>query len=175
MVEIIPRPVEEVDRWQKILIYLFIFLVIVSIGGYFLLASFQKSSEVYIEELEIRLTQGRTSERTVLEQESLNYKKKIEAISPFLEAHLLGSKFFEFLENNTHPRIFFSKLNLSIEESRAILSGNTDSFSTLEQQLSVFNQDDLIENLSLTRVFLNKEGRIDFDLEILLKTTIFKY
>lgn len=175
MVEIIPRPVEEADKWQKTLVYLLIFLVIGLIGVYFLLVNLKKNSEVYVGELETKLAQGRTDERILLEQENLDYKKKIEAISPFLEAHILGSKFFEFLESNSHPRIFFSRLNLNIEESKAILSGNTDSFSTLEQQLSVFNQDFLIENLLLTKASLNKEGRIDFDLEIFLNTTIFKY
>jgi len=175
MVEIMPRPIEEVDKRQRALVYLLIFLVIVLTGVYFLLGNLKKSSEVYIMELETKLAQGRTDERVTLEQKNLDYKKKIEAISPFLEAHILGSKFFEFLESNTHPRIFFSRFNLNIDESKAILSGDADSFSTLEQQLSVFNQDFLIENLLLTKASLNKEGKIDFDLEIFLNTTIFKY
>jgi hypothetical protein len=174
MVEIIPRKVEE-DKWQRVLLYSSIFLSVVLSGAYFLLDDLGKKSEIYVEELEARIAKERTAERIALEQENFDYKKKIEAVTPFLEAHVLGSKFFEFLEDNTHPRIFFSKFNLSIEEAKVILSGKTDSFSTLEQQLSVFNQNPVVEGMSLTRVSLNKEGGIDFDLEIFLNETIFKY
>ena len=175
MVEIIPRPVKEVDKWQRILLYLLIFLTVVLTGAYFLLVSLGKSSEIYVEELEAKLTQERTAERIALEQENFDYKKKIEAVAPFLETHVLGSKFFEFLENNTHPRIFYSRINLNIEEAKVIFSGKTDSFLTLEQQLSAFNQNSLVKNLLLTKASLNKEGGIDFDLEIFLNATIFKY
>ena len=175
MVEIIPRPVKKADKWQKILFYLLIFLTVVLTGVYFLLASLGKSSEIYAEELEVKLTQGRTAERIALEEENFDYKKKIEAVAPFLETHVLSSKFFEFLENNTHPRIFFSRINLNIEEAKVIFFGKTDSFSTLEQQLSAFNKNSLVESLLLTKASLNKEGGIDFDLEVFLNATIFKY
>ncbi len=175
MVEIIPRPIEETDKRQRTFLYLSIFLAVVLTGVYFLLVSLEKNSEIYVEELEAKLIQERTAERIALEQENFDYKKKIEAITPFLEAHILGSKFFEFLENNTHPRVFFSSINLNIEGAKAVFSGKTDSFSTLEQQLSIFNQNSLIEDLLLTEAFLNKEGGIDFDLEIFFNATIFKY
>lgn len=175
MVEIIPRAAKEADKWQRILPYLLIFLTVVLTGAYFLLASLGKSSEIYVEELEVKLTQGRTAERIALEQENFDYKKKIEGIVPFLETHVLSSKFFEFLENNAHPHIFFSRINLDIEQAKVIFSGKTDSFSTLKQQLSAFNQNSLVESLLLTKASLNKEGGIDFDLEIFLNATIFKY
>ncbi len=63
MVEIIPKPVKETDRWQKILIYLSIFLAIVLVGSYFLLDNLEKTSKVYVDDLEKRLEQGRTAER----------------------------------------------------------------------------------------------------------------
>lgn len=175
MVEIIPKPAKETDRLQKILIYLLIFLIIVLIGTYFLLYNLEKESKVYVDELEKRLEQGRTAERITLEEENLNYKKKIEAITPFLEVHVLSSKFFEFLEKKVHPRVFFSKINLSIQEEKAILSGQTDSFSTLQQQLSILNEESIIENLALTSTTLNKEGGIDFNLDIFLNKEIFEY
>ncbi len=175
MVEIIPKPVKETDRWQKILIYLFIFLIIVLIGTYFLLDNLEESSKIYVDELEKRLKQGRTAERITLEEENLNYKKKIEAIVPFLEIHILSSKFFEFLEKKVHPRVFFSRVNLSVQEEKVILSGQTDSFSTLQQQLSILNKESIIENLVLTNATLNKEGGIDFNLNIFLNKEIFKY
>jgi len=175
MVEIMPRPVKETDKWQKNLLFFLIFLTVILTGVYFLLASLEKSSEIYVDELEIRLAQGRTAERVALEQKNFDYKKKIEAVTPFLETHVLGSKIFEFLENNTHPRIFFSRINLNIEELKAIFSGKTDSFLTLGQQLSSFNQNSIIESLLLTKASLNKEGGIDFDLEIFFNEAIFKY
>ncbi|XOB42643.1 MAG: hypothetical protein ACKKMP_01130 [Candidatus Nealsonbacteria bacterium] len=175
MVEIIPKPVKEADKWQKILIYLLIFLIIVLIGTYFLLNNLEERSKVYVDELEKRLEQGRTAERITLEEENLNYKKKIEAIAPFLEGHVLSSKFFDFLEKRVFPRVFFSKVNLNIQEEKVILSGQTDSFSTLQQQISTLNSEPIIEDLMLTDATLNKEGGIDFSLNIFLNKEIFKY
>jgi hypothetical protein len=175
MVEIIPRPIEQTAQWQKVLLYLLIFFVIIFIVSYFLLANLEERSSIYNQELEIKITQGRTAQRISLEEESFEQKKKIETIYPFLEAHTLSSKFFEFLESKTHPRIFFSRLNLDTEKARAILTGATDSFSTLDQQLLVFNQDSLVEDLLLTTANLNKQGGVDFNLEIFLNKNFFQY
>ena len=85
------------------------------------------------------------------------------------------SKFFEFLEEKVHPRVFFCEVNLSVQEEKVILSGQTDSFLTLQQQLSVLNKESIIEDLVLTKAALNKEGGIDFNLDIFLNKEIFKY
>lgn len=175
MVEIIPKPIKEADKWQKILIYLLIFVTIVLIGTYFLLNNLEERSKLYVDELEKRLEQGRTAERITLEEENLNYKKKIETIAPFLEGHVLTLKFFELLEEKALPRVFFSKVNLNIQGEKAILSGQTDSFSTLQQQLSALNNEPMINNLLLTNATLNKEGGIDFGLDIFVNKEIFKY
>ncbi len=175
MVEIIPKPIEQAAPWQRVLLYVLMFLVIVLIISYFLLANLAERSSTYNQELEIKITQERTAQRISLEEESFEQKNKIETIYPFLEAHTLNSKFFEFLESKTHPRIFFSKLNLNTKESKAILTGTTDSFSTLHQQLSVFNQDSLVEDFFLTTASLNKQGVVDFNLEIFLNKNLFRY
>ena len=168
MVEIIPRPVEQVDRWQKILLYLLIFVVVVLIITYFILVNLVENSQIYSEELEIRITEGRTQERVELEEENIYYKNKIEDIMPFLNAHILSSKFFDFLSTKTHPRIFFSKISLTAKEARIALSGSSDSFSTLNQQLKALNEELLVEDMVLTSVSINKAGGIDFVLEIFL-------
>jgi len=175
MVEIIPKPIEQAAQWEKVLLYVLMFLVVVLTISYFLLANLEERSGVYNQELEIKIAQGRTTQRISLEEESFEQKKKIETIFPFLEAHTLSLEFFEFLESKTHPRIFFSKLNLNTEESKAILTGTTDSFSTLDQQLLVFNQDSLVEDLLLTAASLNKQGGVDFNLEIYLNKNFFQY
>ncbi|MCP6718315.1 MAG: hypothetical protein KJI70_02140 [Patescibacteria group bacterium] len=175
MVDIIPRPVEQAGKWQKTLFYLLIFIVIVLIIIYFLLANLIQNSQVYSEELGIKITQGRTQERIELEEENIYYKNKIEAIAPFLNAHVLSSKFFDFLSAKTHPRIFFSKINLTAKEVRIALSGSTDSFSTLDQQLTALNEELLVEDVVLTNTSINKAGGIDFDLEISLNKKMFIY
>ncbi len=175
MVEIIPKPIEQAAQWEKVLLYVLMFLVVVLTISYFLLTNLEERSSVYNQELEIKIAQGRTTQRISLEEESFEQKKKIETIFPFLEAHTLSLEFFEFLESKTHPRIFFSKLNLNTEESKAILTGTTDSFSTLDQQLLVFNQDSLVEDLLLTAASLNKQGGVDFNLEIYLNKNFFQY
>ena len=175
MVEIIPKPIEKIPPWQKKLFYFSIFLFIALLISYFILVSLEKKSGNILSSLEETLLKERTPEMSSLEKEILNEQKKIEDVSPFLEKHLFPSKVFEFFERNTLPRVFFSEINLNSLNSIAGLSGQTDSFLTLVQQLAIFEKEPLIEKVNINQVSITKGGKIEFSLNFSFNPKIFNY
>ncbi|MFQ6049965.1 MAG: hypothetical protein ACE5J0_02940 [Candidatus Paceibacterales bacterium] len=175
MVEIIPKPIEEVPGWQKILFYFSILLLLGVIVSYFVLVFLEKKSQVTLQNLEETLAKTKAQEIISLEKEIFGHQKKIRDFSPLFEQHILTSKFFEFLEKKSHPRIFFSQVNLNSGVSKVVLSGQADSFLTLGQQLLIFEAETLIKGLSLSQVSISKEGKIEFVLDLSLSPKIFRY
>lgn len=173
MVEIIPKPAEKVI-WKEILSYFPIFLLILIILVFFILNSYQKKLEIYLQSLEDQISKGKIQEIKNLEKEILDKKEKIDIFKPLLESHLFNTNFFNFLASSTHPQVFFSKVDLNSKEATVSLSGQTDSFSTLGQQILIFSQKDLISDLNLTNFSISKEGKVNFDLKLKLNPKIFQ-
>jgi hypothetical protein len=175
MVDIIPKETRRTPRWQVILFYASIALLTMVIIGYFSLVGSEKNSQNYLLTLEEEIVTGRTPERVKLEQDIFNYREKLKDFKPFLEEHLFASKFFTFLEENTHPKTFFSEISLAPRDQRANLSGLTESFLSLGQQLVILGESPLVKEVRLTKVLLGEEGGIDFSFDIVLKSDLFKY
>lgn len=175
MVEIIPKPEKKIPGWQIGLFYLSVLFVILVIFGYFVFASFEKNSEKDLLDLEDKIEQGKTDEVKILEDQVFTYKKKIDTVLPYFEEHVLSSQFFDFLEKNTHPRTFFFELNLEPRLSKVRLSGLTDSFLSLGQQIMMLDEMPQVESLEITNIFLPPIGGIEFDVEVILKTSLFQY
>ena len=174
MVQIIPKPIGKKLSLQKILFYFSIFLFLGLLLFYFILTSLGKKSENIFSKLEESIAKGKTPEMSSLEKENLNVQKKIKDISPLLQSHLSPSKSLEFFEKNTHPQVFFSEINLNSLNSTASLSGQTDSFLTLGQQLAIFEKEPLVEKVDLTQVSITKEGKVGFSLNFSFNPKIFK-
>jgi len=175
MVEIIPKPIAKKPPWSKILFSFSVFLFIILIPIYFNLISLQRKLEEPLFNLEEALSKGKTPEIISLEEETLNFQRRIRDFSPVLKEHVFCSKFFEFFEKNTHPRALFSQINLNSKDSKVELLGKTDSFFTLGQQLLIFEKTPEIENLNLTQVSISREGKIEFMLEFSFDPKILKY
>ena len=175
MVEIIPKSFEEIPAWQRILLYFLILLLIAIVVGYFVLNNAKRKSEEYLVTLEQRISGEITSSTKEFEEEVLGYKNKIKDLSSLLDNHILATKFFEFIEKETHPDLFFSRTSINLRDSKVNLSGVSKTFLHLGQQISIFKKSDLVKDLQLSEIFINKKGEIAFRLDILLKEELFRY
>ena len=144
--------------------------------GYFILDFYLiEGAEKTKKELETTLAEEKTAEEIGLEKELSDYEKKTKDFSILINRHLFFSKTFEFIEKNTHPEVWFSQLDLSPKEGQVNLSGETESFVTLHQQVQIFKADPLLKGLNLIKIAIGKEGRIDFDLSLTLDPGLFKW
>lgn len=174
MIEIIPKPAAKLPLWQNLLFYFSLGLLLAAISTYFILDNFLKKAEISLKNLEETLAQERTAEEIALESEVFGYQKKIGDFSKLIDRHLFSSNFFEFIEKNSHPQIWFSQLSLNPQSAEVSLLGQAENFTTLNQQLQILKDNPKVLNLNLTRIAIGKAGRVDFGLNLSLDPTIFK-
>ena len=175
MVEIIPKPAAKLPSSQNILFYFSALLLLLAVLGYLVLDFYLiDNAEKTKKELETTLAEGKTAEQIGLEKELSDYEKKIKDFSVLINRHVFSSTAFEFIEKNTHPRVWFSKLDLGPKEGQVNLLGQTESFVTLHQQVRIFKGNSSIKGINLDKIAIGKEGRIDFNLVLTLDPGLFK-
>jgi len=174
MVEIIPKQIEKAPFWQEVLLYISIVLLAVIILVCSILSYSYKKSLVTISDLEVALGNERTPEKIILEKEVVGWEKKINDFAVLGGNHYFVSKFFAVIEENCHPRVWFSKLNLDSLSNSFSVSGSTDNFASLGQQLIIFKNNPIFKTVTLSQVSINKSGQVEFGLNIILDPKVFK-
>jgi len=172
-IEIIPKEAKKFPLWQNILFYFSLVLFLSCLSGLLILNFLEKKSQLTLDNLKETLEKGMTTEKKALEKEILTYQKKIDDFSILLADYRVSSRFFDFLEKIIHPKVFFSELNLSSKEGKVSLTGQTESFETLGQQILIFQKEEKLRGLKLAEIKIGKEGKIDFSLEISFDPKIF--
>ena len=175
MIEIIPKPAIKTPLWQEVLFYFSIALLVGVILSYFIIGHFQKESSAALEDLEARLAQERTPQRVVLEETVLGQQKKIRDFASIFGEHRVVSEIFEILEKDTHPQVMFQNLSLDPERAQTEISGLTDSFQTMGEQLLIFQKEEKIKTAELSDVSINKDGKINFTLLISFSPQVFEF
>ena len=175
VIEIIPKKLAKVSAWQNYLLYFIIVLLLSSILGYFGLRYLIKNSDQKLQDLTAEVEKAKSPERKALEDRLNSLSAKIDDFSPLLLNHQKSSNFFNFLEENTHPKVFFTKLNLDTKGNLIELSGQTDDFLTLGQQLLIFQKSEFVQNLKLSKVGISKEGKVEFTFNFSLDPKLFTF
>lgn len=165
-----PKP----SIWRSILLYLSLFLLLGTISVFVILDNFQKTNTLTLQDLEEHLNRLKTGEELELEAKLLGSEKKIKDFSFIFAKHRRASKFFPVIENLCHPRVQFSDLNLNLDSSEASVSGQTESFEILGQQLIIFREAKELKNVELGEATIGEGGKIDFSFTFSLNPEIFK-
>jgi hypothetical protein len=165
MVEIIPKEPAKPSKILNLLLYLAIFLLFSSVVSYFTLSGFLKKTEEEAAALASALLQ---TEEAFLEKEISTAKKKIEDFSFLIDRHLKPSQVFEIVEKNCHPKVWFSRFSLASREKTLRLSGETDNFETLGQQIFILEEETALAKVTLESFSITSEGKINFELSLLL-------
>ncbi|HOK35354.1 MAG TPA: hypothetical protein PLL80_01765 [Candidatus Pacearchaeota archaeon] len=173
MVEIIPKE-KQVSPQKNTLFYVSLILLIVCVGGYFILMILSSQAQNKITTLKEELEKQRTSEMVSLEGGLISLQKKINDFSILFPKHTSVFGFFQLLENKTHPDVYFYSLILSPSEFRARLSGRSKSFDAVDQQIQMFTKEELIDTVDLINISLNQEGEVEFVLDLIFDPKFFK-
>jgi len=175
MIEIIPKPAQKLPLWLNILFYFSIGLLLATILTYFILGRSLKKSDISLKNLEETIShQEKTSEEISLEREVSDYQKKIKDFSLLFFQHRYCSKFFDFIEKNCHPKIWFSQFSLNSKQAEANLSGEAENFTVIGQQFLIFKSSPLVKNINLAQISIGRAGRVNFSLDLSLDPSVFK-
>lgn len=174
-IRIIPTPPKRAPAWESILFYLSLILLMSIVGGFIILdKKIIPSQEQKLIELKGIIAKTKTPKEKALEKELKAYQKKIEDFSFLLSRHQKTSKIFSFFESTSHPKIWFASFNSDFRRHQATVSGFTESFKTLGQQLLVFKKHPSVEKVELTRISIGERGKIRFTFNLLFSPKIFK-
>lgn len=174
MVEIIPKEKQVTSSQNNILFYIALIIFVLAIGGYFVFIFLINQSQNQITTLKTELEKQKTPEVVSLEKDILALQKKINDFSVIFPRHISVFDFFQLLENKTHPDIYFYSLTLSSSEFRAQLFGRAKSFNAIDQQIQLFKKEKLVDTLDLTTISLNKQGEVEFTLDLTFDAQFFK-
>jgi len=173
--EIIPKKIIQIPKWLNYLFYFSFIILFLIIIGIFIINNYINNFQTALKELESFLVQIRTPENIALESEIRDYERKIKDFTPLLKEHLETSNIFNFLQKDCHPKVWFQQFSLDSRQNKVNVSGKTQNFETLGQQILIFKDDKFVEDVKLEKVSLGKEGKIDFSLSISLNPQIFKW
>jgi hypothetical protein len=172
--EIIPKEKSSKLSFFNTLFYFALFFLLFSIIGFFLLNHFLGQVQNRLTELEAALVKKVAPEKLALKQEVLNYQEKIDNFSILITQRLESLKFFTAFEKIVHPQVWFSEFSLNSKGGIVVLSGQSQSFEALEQQLSVIKDTEWIKDFKLETVSITEEKKIDFSLIIFFDPKILK-
>lgn len=171
-IEIIPKQKLKKITLANIILYLVLVVFLAFFVIYFILNHFFLKTDQELSDIEKNLI--RTSEEKKLEDEIFDYQKKIKDFSLLLSDHRFPVNFFNFLEKINHPKIWLSNFTLDLKNGQATISGQTENFEILGQQILIFKKEVLIKDINLSRVSISKEGKVEFDFQLTFDPKIFK-
>lgn len=176
-VEIVPRPKTKPSKIISILLYVSLVFLILTAGAYFQLSSIEKKRTQELDGLKETLVQKETSsDLKQLQGRLIVYKEKIDKVSFLLDSYRVGTNFFKFLEKYTHPKVRVSSVNVAISDSEVSVSGETTNFTTLIQQMYVFERNPQVRGLKLSTFAATKDKKkVNFTINFSLSSNLFKF
>ncbi len=181
-IEVAPQK-EEKPLWQTLLFYFSFVLLILSMILFLALKFyFIKKLDTEIGDIDVQIAkQGQSVEdgKTIsnIESDVKAAETKIKDFKTLYQGNLKASKFFQEFEGSIHPKVYFTSLSLNLksDEPKAVLSGQTESFQSLIQQIEIFqNKTNFIKNFDVSNIGMAGEGGVGFSLTLNLQPAIFK-
>lgn len=172
MVTIIPKGPQKTSLLQPLLFYFSIGLVIAMALAFFVLNNFANRASDNFTDLEEQIEQVGDAD---MEDRVIKLITKMEDFSLLVADHQKPSRFFDFLESITHPKVGFLELELIPSDLQANLTGFATDFQSVAQQMYIFqDQEDFIKGVELTELSLGSMGEAIFVLELHLSPALFQ-
>jgi len=175
-IEVTPKTKIELPFWVIILVVISVISILCFLVSYFYFGYKIKkiSQEIQAKEAEfIPLEKAIEKKRAEL----LPLQKKIADFADLIKNHKSVSNIFQFLEENCLPNVWFNDFKFSSGENgenRVTVSGITESFAVLENQVLVLEKEEQTRSVRIAGANIGEEGEINFDLIIIFNSLIFK-
>lgn len=115
------------------------------------------------------------SERDIeSENKVLAFDKKLTATRSLLDSHVKSSNLFAFIENITHPSVYFINFTFRANDGTVVLNGSTENYITFGEQYIALQENENISDLRLSKVGLSKTGNVEFGLSFKVDNFFYK-
>ena len=144
-----------------------IVVILISLGLWGYQANLIKEKTSLIE----RIGNLQNQRNNDLEVNFIELGKRIEGFERTLEHRIYFSKIFEMIEELTLPQVQFADTNIDLSENKFNLKIEADSYSTLANQVIVFEEDLRIKNVELSKTGLSTYGQVTSELTLELNSS----
>jgi len=175
MPQFIPKEKPKRSIGLDILLVFSLLLLIAAAAGYFIFYKLINDGKLVLDDLNSKIAQEKTAERLALEKEMTEMKRKIDDFSYLVNQHLKIDQVFTIIQENTHPQIWFTQFELDPRFKIVKLIGEAQNFTTIGQQVSLFQKVEKINQVNLDEISLTKEGKIGFKLFLSFKSEVFNF
>ncbi len=162
-----------------VVLIVLLFLVGGAFAGLFILAKQQDKQLDTLEQNQQTIISQATSLQKTL-TDALTLQSKLKMVKNMLDKHLHWTKFFAMMERATIASIYFDTTAFSAESNSVALNGHAKDYQTVARQSLSFQQDEDIENYTLSSVAIGESeenpdfpvtfsGNLEYSSDILLE------
>ncbi|HNY36093.1 MAG TPA: hypothetical protein PLD14_00480 [Candidatus Pacearchaeota archaeon] len=173
-IEITPEKKEADFKENLILVFsIIVFLMSLSVYFYFnnIILS-QKKAELVKSNNEYTTLAG--SDIRAKEEQLKLAGKYIGDFKTLFENNPKISGFFASFQGWTHPKVVFSGFIFDVTSRKITMSGSTDGFQNVIQQIAIMKVEPTIESYQISNVNLAENGLVKFNLELVIKPEVLK-
>ncbi len=148
-----------------------LFLIVVSglsVAGFFYNQKLVTQDNLLKSELEKIKQEGRLDQA----QQFLILSSQLKSLRDILTNHVYSSGFFAFIENATHPKVYFGNANIDLKNRTVSLSGHAGGYTVLAEQILAWENNNDITSISVPSAVLEKEGGVSFNVQLEFKKSI---
>ncbi len=169
MVQVIPKKIEHRDKPGKnILPWLSLILVVIVLFVYFYFSRQLAATQAQMLDTREELMRVQDEDFRSMEREVLTHRRRIDDVLGLLETRNQASEPIAFLEENVHPRVYFSNFSLNMATGSLQLEGTAENFISVGEQIYILKKQDFISKVYLSSVNVADPGEIVFKLELSL-------
>jgi len=170
------KPKELPPTWPKglLMFVLVVFLFVVS--AYFGLDYWNKTKETELAVLEEEFQNIRSDFPLQQEQEAILFEKKLNSLSNILTNHTYFSQALTVLEELTHPQIYYTNLDFSIDNNKFTLEGVAKNQMVFSEAVSgLVNNSDKIKVVVVKEMKTAQGENVSFSLDVFIQPSLLKY
>jgi len=165
---------KSIFTWPVIASIICVILILILLSLYFF---FSFSSRGLKQSIQTKENQSSALNQSIFKEEAkiIPIRDKMDSFKSLVDQHQTPLNVFPVIEQNTFPNVWFSQLDFNFLERTAMLSAQTDNLASVEQQITHFKKEPLLEQVSLSGVSLLDEGKgVDFEIKLILKPEVFE-
>lgn len=159
----------------KYSLYISVVLLLIMAVAYALLHFSVNSSEQELADLKTQIDQQMSEEEKELQQEVVQAQQNIERGSQVIDSHQSTYNFLTTLASATHPQLRFDQMDLNTDLKKVTLNGITEDFTTLGQQIKVFQEESSIEKVEIENTSMESGAKVGFKIVLTLNSSIFNF
>lgn len=96
----------------------------------------------------------------------ISFYSQIANLQGVLKNHIVSSQIFDWLEKNTETNIYYTKFDFLSANNQIILSGVSKTADDFLKQMVVFQNNPVVERISISNFNLVKSGSWEFDISL---------